>query len=71
MQKVRTSWCQLGHIHKERNPTNFKIVHLCLQLMKTRKIRFGRVEVKTLETISQNFSFCIDKKLSFEIQNCF
>ena len=71
MQKVRTSWSQLGHIHKERNQTNFKIVHHCHQLMKTRKIRFGRVAVKTLETISQNLSFCIDKSLSFEIQNCF
>ena len=38
MQKVRTSRCQLGHIHKDRNPTNFKIVHHCHQLMKTRKI---------------------------------
>ena len=52
MQKVRTSRCQLGHIHKERNPTNFKIVHHGLQLMKTRKIRFGRAPVKTLEKIS-------------------
>ena len=71
MQKVRASRCQLGHIHKERNPTNFKIVHHYHQLMKTRKIRFGRAVVKTFETISQNFSFCIDKSLSFEIQNCF
>ena len=35
------------------------------QLMKTRKIRFGRAMVKTLETIPRNFSFCIDKSLSF------